>query len=153
MYPPLIFPKINPKIKKIDEKLYIFDNIRRKFVFLTPEEWVRQHVTAYLVNELAYPKSLLSLESGLTYHELSKRSDVQAFDRQGNPFLLIECKATNIPLSPAVFEQASRYNFVLKAPFMALTNGLQTLCWHINWQTGVITPLEQLIRFEELPSL
>ena len=149
MFPTLSFPAISPKIKNLDGKLYIFDIIRRKYVFLTPEEWVRQHVLNYLIEHRNYPKSLLSIESGLRYHQRQKRSDIQAFDRNGNAFLLIECKATTIALTPATWEQATLYNAVVKAPYLAITNGLQLYCWQMDWQTGEMKLLEELKVFEE----
>src|SRR4051812_45902757 len=101
--------------KKINEKNAVFDIIRKKYVILTPEEWVRQNFIHYLINHLKYPKGLFKLESGLKINEMAGRSDIVVYDRNGELFMLIECKAPEISITNKVFEQASRYNLKLKA--------------------------------------
>src|SRR4051812_7298038 len=128
----LNLPEFEYKIREIEGKLYIFDVLRRKYVFLTPEEWVRQHFVHLLINEYQYPKSLLKNEGGLTYNRLTKRTDIVVYDREGKPFMVIECKGANIPISQSTFEQAAQYNHTLKAPYLTVTNGLQYYCVAID---------------------
>ncbi len=125
----LNLPAIDVRVKKIGDRPYIFDEIRKKYVVLTPEEWVRQHFIGLLIRRYGYPRSLFAVESGLYYHKLSKRSDIMVLSREGNPFLLVECKAPGIRLSAAVFGQIARYNFTLRPAFLAVTNGMTHYCF------------------------
>lgn len=120
----LNLPSFSPRLRKEKGKFYIYDLVRRKFIMLTPEEWVRQHFINFLVQE-KYSLSLLSVEKGHQINDLAKRTDIVAYNRQGEIFLLIECKAPHIPLNEIVFEQIFVYNLTLNAPYIAVTNGLQ----------------------------
>ncbi|MGI9544305.1 MAG: type I restriction enzyme HsdR N-terminal domain-containing protein, partial [Cyclobacteriaceae bacterium] len=117
-------------------KPQIFDPIRKKFVVLTPEEWVRQHLINYLTSVLGYPKSLIKVESSLKYNKLSKRSDIMVYDRTGAPFIVIECKAPTVVLGPEVFEQASVYNKSKQAKYISVSNGLKHYCCEIDHKQG-----------------
>lgn len=117
------FPVMEFEIKEADGKLSIFDSLRKKYLILTPEEWVRQHMIAFLVQFRNYPKSLFSLEKGLLYNSLQKRSDILVLDREGDPFLLIECKAPDVILSQKTLEQVCVYNKTIQAPHFGITNG------------------------------
>jgi hypothetical protein len=121
----LNFPTYKFKTKSEQNTNYVFDIVRKKYVVLTPEEWVRQHVIHYLVTEKKYPQSLLAVERGLTINGRKKRFDVLAFNKNGQPHLLIECKSPDIDIKKAVFEQIAVYNSQFKAPFLLVTNGLQ----------------------------
>ena len=121
----LNFPEYNFKVKTIENANYVFDIIRKKYVLLTPEEWVRQHLLYYLIHEKKYPASLISLEKGLTVNGLKKRFDLLAFDKNGQPQLLAECKAPEIKLTQKVFDQIANYNMKFKVRFLLVTNGLQ----------------------------
>src|SRR5690606_11621802 len=101
----LNLPEFEIKIKNISGKNHVFDELRKKFVCLTPEEWVRQHFVHLLVKFYKYPKSLIKLEGGLTYNSLKKRTDIVVYDRQGNTFLIVECKAATIPVTQSNFKQ------------------------------------------------
>ena len=127
----LNLPTFNYKLKKADGKVWIFDGIRKKFVVLTPEEWVRQHFINYLTHELLYPKPLIKIEGGLRYNQLSKRSDIVIFNRTGKPWMVIECKAPEIEIDTQVALQVSAYNFTLKASYVVITNGLRHLCFEM----------------------
>ena len=129
----LNLPAFDYKLQKADGKVWIFDVIRKKYIILTPEEWVRQHFIYYLVTELKYPKALIKVEGGLIFNQLKKRSDIVVFDRTGNPWMIIECKSPELKLSEYTLEQASVYNVSLKAKFLTVTNGLVHLCAEINW--------------------
>jgi len=101
----------------------IFDEIRKKFIILTPEEWVRQHVIQFLLVEKKYPKSLINVEKILKVNDLRKRYDIVVFNPDGSIFILIECKAPEIKTAQATFDQIARYNMTLKAQFLMVTNG------------------------------
>ena len=121
--PELNLPAIEPKFLKKEGKVFIFDQLRKKHLLLTPEEWVRQHWIHFLVTTQGYPKGLLTLEKGLEYNGLQKRTDLVVFDRAGLPYFLVECKAPDIEINPQVLSQALTYNQTLQCPFIALTNG------------------------------
>jgi hypothetical protein len=140
----LNLPTFDYKTKKIEGKPYIFDAIRKKYLLLTPEEWVRQHFINLLITQYAYSKNLIKLEGGLSYNRLQKRSDIVVFDNEGKPFLLVECKAPEVPISQAVVEQASRYNLTLKCPYMAITNGLRTFCFEIDFENNKFQQMNDL---------
>jgi hypothetical protein len=132
----LNLPPIECKITEIEGKTFVFDILRKKNVRLTPEEWVRQHIVHLLIHQLSFSKNLIKLESGLQYEGLEKRSDILIFDRDTKPYFLIECKAPEVAISKKTIAQVSRYNKTLNAPFMAISNGLKTYCFQVNFETG-----------------
>jgi hypothetical protein len=119
----LNFPNFEFKFKNRDNKTYIFDIIRKKFILLTPEEWVRQHVVSYLINH-GVSKNHIGVEKKIIVNKLTKRFDVVVFKRDGSVELLVECKAPNIRIDQKVFDQTSIYNKNLNSEFMMITNGL-----------------------------
>ncbi|MEO5603868.1 MAG: type I restriction enzyme HsdR N-terminal domain-containing protein [Cyclobacteriaceae bacterium] len=129
----LNLPEFDYKLKKASGKVWIFDGIRKKYIVLTPEEWVRQHFVHYLIHEKKYPKTLIKIEGGLRYNQLQKRTDIVVFNREAKPWMIVECKAPTTPVSPDTLTQASVYNATLKAEFLTVTNGLAHYCAHINW--------------------
>lgn len=140
----LNLPSYTYKTKETDGKIYIFDAIRKKYLVLTPEEWVRQHFINLLLSHYGYSKSLLRLEGGLSYNKLQKRTDIVVFDNDGKPFLLVECKAADVPVNRAVVEQASRYNLTMRCPFLVVTNGINTFCFKVDFETGKYEQLKDL---------
>lgn len=124
----LNLPAYDAKVKKSDGKVLIFDGVRKKYVVLTPEEWVRQHVIHYLIIHRFYPKSLFRIESGLTFNKLQKRSDILVHDRKGKPWMLIECKSSDIKLSQRAFNQVAIYNMTIGAKYVAVSNGMVHYC-------------------------
>ncbi|MBO6829160.1 MULTISPECIES: type I restriction enzyme HsdR N-terminal domain-containing protein [Flavobacteriaceae] len=120
----LNFPPYSFRIKNSQNRQYIFDGIRKKFVVLQPEEWVRQHVLRYLVFTKNYPKSLINVEKQLLVNELKKRYDVVVYNPDGSIFLLIECKAPEVRITQATFDQIAQYNYQLEAQHLMVTNGL-----------------------------
>ncbi|GAB1446282.1 type I restriction enzyme HsdR N-terminal domain-containing protein [Flammeovirgaceae bacterium] len=126
---PLNLPSISPKIKKEQGKVLIFDIIRKKYVVLTPEEWVRQHFVQHLIQNLNYPRALFRIESSLTYNKLQKRSDILIRDREGKPWMLVECKSASIKLTQKAFNQIAVYNMTIGATYLAVTNGMVHYCW------------------------
>lgn len=132
MLPDLNFPAFEFRIEKSGDKLMIFDHVRKKWVSLTPEEWVRQHMVRYLIDFKAYPRSLIRVESGLKYDKLSKRSDVLVYDQSGAPFLVVECKAPDAALDNKVIHQAAVYSKALKVKYVGISNGLRHYCWAVD---------------------
>jgi len=121
---PLNFPTYSFRFKNSENKVAIFDDIRKKFIVLTPEEWVRQHVVRFLQLEKKYPKSLINVEKLIKIYNLNKRYDVVVFQPNGEIFLVIECKAPMVDLTQETFDQVARYNLKLKAKYLMVTNGL-----------------------------
>lgn len=120
----LNFPKFSFRFKSNENKVSIFDGIRKKFVVLQPEEWVRQHCVQYLINEKKYPKSLINVEKELIVNDLKKRYDIVVFNPDGTIHLIVECKAPKVSINQNTFDQIARYNLVLNARFLMVTNGL-----------------------------
>jgi len=125
---PLNLPSIDSKIKKEGGKLLIFDIIRKKYIVLTPEEWVRQHFIHFLISGKGYPRSLFKIESSLSFNKLQKRSDILVHDRLGKPWMLVECKSPAIKLSQKAFNQIAVYNMTVGAKYLAVTNGMVHYC-------------------------
>ena len=123
--PVLNLPSFEPQLQRVDDKYFIFDSLRKKLLALTPEEWVRQHWINFLIEHQGYPKGLISLEKGLKYNQLQKRTDLVVFDRVGHPYLLIECKAPDIELNQKVLQQALAYRATLLTPYIILSNGVR----------------------------
>jgi len=123
----LNFPTYNFKVKTIENTNYVFDIIRKRYVVLTPEEWVRQHLIWYLIHDKKYPSSLIAVEKGLIVNGLKKRFDLLVFDNTGKPKLLVECKSPEVQLSQLVFDQIAAYNIRFKVKNLLVTNGLRHL--------------------------
>ena len=121
----LNLPKYSFRIKNRENKLYIFDPIRKKDLVLTDEEWVRQNFVAFLHQEKKYPLSLIALEKQCRVNDLIKRTDILIFNRSGDPHIIVECKAPHIKINQETFDQIARYNMTLKATYLIVTNGLQ----------------------------
>ena len=130
----LNFPAYNFKVKTEENTNYVFDIVRKKFVALTPEEWVRQHLLHFLIQERGYPASLLSIERGLEMNGLRKRFDVLVFGKDAKPLLLVECKSPAITLDEATFMQAAVYNSNFGAKHLLITNGLNHV--HCRYEAG-----------------
>jgi hypothetical protein len=148
---PLNLPTFNYKLRRLGEHYAIFDIVRKKYVRLTPEEWVRQHLVHYLIHHLAYPPTLLSLErSTRCSHQLQHRPDLVIYDRSVKPLMLVECKAPTISLNTTTFSQIARYNAQLKAKLLLVSNGLIHLCWEIDYLTAMPTLLPHIPYFNSL---
>lgn len=144
----LNLPHYNFKIVNENGQLRIFDAVRKKYVVLTPEEWVRQHFVQYLISEKKYPASLIAIEIGLKYNTLQKRADIVVYNKQAQPLLLVECKAANVKITQDVFHQAAIYNMQFKVEYMAVTNGLDHFFCKMDYQTNSYQFLSQLPDFE-----
>lgn len=144
-FPRLHFPDGSPfEIRPDGEGRVILDRIRRKFVRLTPEEWVRQHLVRALTEHLGYPMGLIKLEPAITTSGGPRRPDVVAYGRDQRPCLIAECKAPTVALGQDVFEQVSRYNTVTGSPVLLVTNGLEHYCWRVDRATHSFDFLEQI---------
>jgi len=121
----LDFPKFDYRVKSTENKLSIFDVIRKKFVALQPEEWVRQHCVHFLISEKNYPKSLINVEKEIHINGLKKRYDIVVFNSDGTIKIIVECKAPTITINQTTFDQIARYNLVTNAEFLMVTNGIK----------------------------
>lgn len=120
----LNFPKFSFRIKNSENNTLIYDEIRKKFVVLQAEEWVRQNCLKYLIEHKKFPKSHINIEKTLTINGLKKRYDIVVFKPNGDIFLIVECKAYSIGISQATFDQIARYNLALNADYLMITNGI-----------------------------
>jgi len=143
----LNFPAYDFRFKNSENKVHIFDTIRKKFVVLQPEEWVRQNVVQFLIHEKKYPKSLINVEKQLTINALKKRYDIVVFDPSGNITILVECKSPKITMNQQTFDQIARYNMQLNAEFLMVTNGLQHFYCKMDFSKEKYTFLEQIPDF------
>ena len=147
----LNLPEYEFKTRQLPEgKLEIFDPVRKKYLMLTPEEWVRQNFIQYLVSEKGYPQALVLIEKGLTLNRMKKRFDAVVYSQQGHPLVLIEFKSTKVNIDQKVFEQIAAYNLQLKVKYLIVSNGLKHYCCSINYSTGKIDFLAKIPIFEEL---
>src|SRR5690554_3299192 len=121
----LNFPEYSFRFKNSENRTMVFDEIRKKFVMLTPEEWVRLNVVKFLINEHKYPKSLINVEKQLKLNDTIKRYDIVVFNKDGSIFMIVECKAPSVPITQLTFDQIARYNLTLDAQYLMVTNGLQ----------------------------
>lgn len=136
------------KLKKDEKKrTVVFEPIRKKWFVLQPEEVVRQLLLVYFMDERAYPKGRIAVERGLTVNGLSKRCDVLIYDRQTQPWMLVECKAPNVKITQEVFEQIARYNMPLQVNFLLVTNGIDTYCCELNYTEQSFCFLEEIPPF------
>lgn len=133
-----------------DETLKVWDDLRRKWVRLTPEEWVRQHFIHFLIDHLGYPAQLLGNEVGLSLGGSKLRVDSILYDTQLRPKMLIEYKAPSVPLSQQVLEQALRYNYKLEVPYLILSNGLEHVAYHINYKDHSYTILDHIPHYKDI---
>ncbi|TAH02871.1 MAG: type I restriction enzyme HsdR N-terminal domain-containing protein [Sphingobacteriales bacterium] len=141
---PLNLPPYPFKLTKIGDELFVLDALRKKKLLLTPEEWVRQHFVQFLILDKKYPKSLIKLEGGLKINTLKNRTDILVFDKQGLPFILVECKATSIKINQKVFDQAARYNTFYNVQYLVVTNGLVHYYCEMDYQKKSYTFLNEL---------
>jgi hypothetical protein len=144
---PLNLPDFEPKLKAEAAHTWIYDSVRKKYVILTPEEWVRQHFVNYLVQHLEYPRSLLKVESGLAVNAMARRSDILVYNRQGEPHMLIECKAPTVKVDQKVFDQVSAYNLHYQAKLLVVTNGITHYCCAIDQAKKQYTFLSEIPAF------
>ena len=126
---PVQFPAPQFKMKTVGDKRHIFDAIRKRWLLLTEEEWVRQNLVAYLLRVLEYPPTMIALEKGLSLHQLKKRFDILIYNSNHQPWMLVECKAPEVPLAEGVLQQVLRYNISIPVEYVIITNGTHTFGW------------------------
>ena len=141
----LNFPEYSFRFKNSENKRLIFDPIRKKFMMLTPEEWVRQHTLQFLIQEKGYSASLINVEKQLNLHGTKKRYDIVVFNPNGSIFLIVECKAPTIEINQETLDQIARYNLVTQAAYLMVTNGIDHFYCQMDYQN------ERYIFLRELP--
>lgn len=141
---PLNLPPTSLKLTKNQDKVFVFDILRKKNLVLTPEEWVRQHWIHYLHEHKKYPFSLMKTEGGLILNELQKRSDLLIYDNAGNKILLAEFKAPHVKINSSTFEQISNYNTQHKIPLLLVSNGIDHYFCKVNFEEQNFTFIEDI---------
>ncbi len=146
----LNLPKYNFRLKDEDKKTKIFDSIRRKYVVLTPEEWVRQNLIQFLVTEKKYPAGLIAVETALQHNGRKRRSDIVFYNTDRKAVLLVECKASDVKISQDTFDQISRYNIFYKVPYLLVSNGLDHYVCKIDFENNSYQFLKEVPDYLEL---
>lgn len=144
MHPKLNLPQHEQRLKEQDGSVFIFCQVRKKFLVLTPEEWVRQHLISYLNKDLGYPLSLVKIEKQVKGGQRQKRADLIIYNTLGKPSLLIECKAPTEKLNKETFFQLGRYNRFVNATLLLISNGIQHFCCEV-------TPKNEFHFLDEIP--
>lgn len=145
----LNLPKVEFKIKSNENKQFIFDIIRKKYVTLNPEEWVRQHILHYLTSYKNYPKSLIAVEKQLVVNNLKKRFDILVFNDKGQAEIIVECKAPDMSITQEVFDQIARYNLKINAKYLMVSNGLQHYFCKLDTMNERYIFLEDITEFKK----
>ena len=146
----LNLPQYSFKITGKDGNEMILDPVRRKYVKLTPEEWVRQNFVQYLINEGKYPAGLLGIEILFRFNKLKRRVDILVHNRTGEPVLIVECKSPDVKIDESVFEQIATYNMKFKVPYLVVTNGLHHYACKIDHQEMKFEYLLVIPLYEDL---
>ncbi len=144
----LLFPSYSFTLKNKENKPYIFDTIRKKYVRLTPEEWVRQHTLLFLMETHHYPKSLINVEKEFMVNGTKKRYDIVVYNKDGSIFLMIECKSPTITINQETFDQIARYNLQLDATYLMVTNGLNHYYCQMDYNNQRYTFVRELPTFD-----
>ncbi len=146
----LNLPPFDMKLSGTRERMKVFDILRRRYVALTPEEWVRQHFVNYLINHLGYPAPLLANEVQLTVGEKHLRADTVLFSRDMRPRMIVEYKAPSVAITPDVFNQIAVYNTLLHVDYLVVSNGIEHYCRRIDYTTGQALPLDHIPTYDML---
>lgn len=146
---PLNLPRFPLKIKHEDERHWIFDVFRKKYIVLTPEEWVRQNFAHYLIKDKNYPESLISTERAVKISSKSNRSDLIAYNRNAEALLLVECKATSVKIDQSTFDQIAVYNYKVGARYLVVTNGLVHYCCVVDPENKKYVFLKDIPDFKD----
>ena len=146
----LNIPPNSANIKRVDDKLTIFDALRRKFVALTPEEWVRQHFVNFIITEKGYPASLIANECQVILNNQRKRCDSVVYDNKLTPLAIIEYKAPEVNITQKVFDQIARYNIVLRVKYLIVSNGIQHFCCKVDYDKQKFEYLTEIPMYSEL---
>tara|TARA_B100001540_G_scaffold282740_1_gene273734 strand:+ start:307 stop:753 length:447 start_codon:yes stop_codon:yes gene_type:complete len=144
----LNFPLYQIPLKNKENKTLVFDSIRKKWLKLVPEEWVRLNCIEFLINEKKISRSLISVEKEFKLNNLKKRFDIVVFNKKGEIYLLVECKAPNVKISQSVFNQITKYNLVLKSKFLMISNGINHYFFTMNFESQKIEFLKELPSYD-----
>ena len=144
----LNLPPYQFKLRLNGTQKEIFDSFRKKYVVLTPEEWVRQNILQFLIHERKYPASLIAVEIGLKYNGMQKRADILVYDKQGKPFLLVECKAPEVKITQNSFDQIATYNKIFGVKYLVVSNGIKHFCCVMEYENSSFKYLETIPFFE-----
>jgi len=148
----LNLPAAEVKIKKIDEKDFIFDRLRKQFVRLTPEEYVRQQFVSFLIEHTGYPSGLLANEISIALGNVRKRCDTVLYDNYLNPLMIIEYKSPAVVINQKTFDQIARYNLVLQVPWLIVSNGIQHFCCHTDQEKKEYVFLNEIPEYDKITS-
>lgn len=146
----LNLPSFDIRLQRDDEGVKIFDRLRKKFIILTPEEWVRQHFVNYLINHKGFPESVMANEIGITLNGTRRRCDTVVFDKHGSPMVIVEYKASSIVISQSTFDQIVRYNMVLHARYLIVSNGMNHYCCRIDYDNMSYDFLKEVPDYADL---
>ncbi|MEL7589227.1 MAG: type I restriction enzyme HsdR N-terminal domain-containing protein [Prolixibacteraceae bacterium] len=150
MLPELNLPSYSFRTRQKAGKIYIFDEIRKKFLLLTPEEWVRQNFIRYLIAEKGFPPALMIIERGLKVNQNPFRADLLVCDRSGAPLLVVEFKAPPVKITQAAFDQIARYNMQFRVPYLIVSNGLSHFCCQIDFLSESYAFLKEIPGFKDI---
>ena len=142
--PQLNLPIAALKTKLVEGTTQVFDQVRKKYLVLTPEEWVRQYFIHYLNQEKNYPLGLMGVEQMVKYNGMQTRADIVLYTLKGKPNMIVECKAPNVKITQDAFNQIAKYNFKLQVPFLVVTNGIQHFCCQMDYEMNEIKFLEEI---------
>ncbi len=146
----LNLPKTNLKVIKQGDRYDIFDVLRKRYIRLTAEEWVRQHFVHFLLEHKGFPAACMANEITIRLNQTTKRCDTVCYDENAAPLVIIEYKAPHIPLSQQTLDQISRYNMVLRVPYLILSNGLQHVCIRVDYEKGEYRFLDDIPLWNQL---
>jgi len=150
MFTPLNLPTYSFRTKQVDSKVYLFDVIRKKFLVLTPEEWVRQNFIRYLVEEKGFPGSLMAVETGLKLNGNQFRADLLIYSKNRKPLMIVEFKAPEVKITQKTFDQVARYNLTFEVPFLIVSNGLDHYCCQVNFESKDYSFFTEVPAFSDL---
>jgi type I site-specific restriction endonuclease len=140
---------MNIEVRDSEGRREVFDIVRNRFVALTPEEWVRQHVIHQLHYELGYPLELMQVEGAITLNGMTRRCDIVVYDESVKPLVIVECKNEAVALTQKVLDQACRYNLVLQVPYLCLTNGVQQVCCRVDFDERKVIFIPKLPNYHK----
>lgn len=145
--PQLNLPNADLKIKLVEGTTQVFDAVRKKYLILTPEEWVRQHFIYFLNVEKKYPLGLMGVEKLVKYNNMLTRADIVLYTTQGRPNMIVECKSPKVKITQDTFNQIAKYNSQLKVQYLVVTNGIKHYCCEMKYDNNKIKFLEEIPRF------
>ncbi len=137
------------QVREHDGRQEVFDPVRRRWVALTPEEWVRQWTILQLHEGYGYPLEVMQVEGAITVNGMTRRCDIVVY-QEGQPWMIVECKKSDIPLTQKVCDQACRYNSVLRVPYLLLTNGIQEIVIAVDFEKGCLKQLTDFPHLEKM---